>query len=94
MKVTREGLRHAYKRAKHLAGTTWTNATWGFEQADRVATLTGRGLLALRDRLDPEVRQTAERALQRYGETSRRFHTLDNNLERVGDAIRDVGYEL
>ena len=67
---------------------------WGFEQADRVATLTGRGLLALEDRVDPEVRQTAGRALQRYGETSRRFHTLDHNLERVGEAIKDVGVEL
>ena len=59
-----------------------------------MATLTGRGLLALGDRLDPEVGQTAGRALQRYGETSRRFHTLDHNLERVGEAIRDVGFEL
>ena len=94
MKVTREGVRHAYKRAKHLAGTTWSNAKWGFKQADRVATLTGMGLLALGDRLDPDVRQNAGRALQRYGETSRRFHTLDHNLARVGEAIKDVGFEL
>ena len=87
-------MNHAYKRAKHLAGTTWSNAKWGFKQADRVATLSGRGLLALGDRLDPEVRQTAGRALQRYGETSRLFHTLDQNLERVGEAIKDVGFEL
>ena len=94
MKVTREGMRHAYKRAKHLAGATWSNAKWGFEQADRVATLTGKGLLALGDRLDPEVSQTAGRALQRYGQTSRRFHAVDHNLERVGEAIRDVGFDL
>ena len=94
MKVTREGMKHAYKRAKHLAGATWSNAKWGFEQADRVATLTGKGLLALGDRLDPEVSQTAGRALQRYGQTSRRFHTVDHNLERVGEAIRDVGFDL
>ena len=94
MKITREGIRHGLNRAKNLAGSTWANAKWGFKQADRVATLTGRGLLALGDRLDPEVGQTAGRALQRYGETSRRFHTLDHNLERVGEAIRDVGFEL
>ena len=94
MKVTREGMRHAFKRAKHVTGATWSNAKWGFEQADRVATLTGRGLLALGDRVDPEVRQTAGRALQRYGETSRRFHTLDHNLKRVGEAIQDVGFEI
>ena len=87
-------MRHAYKRAKHLAGATWSNAKWGFEQADRVATLTGRGLLALGDRLDTEVRHTAGRALQRYGETSRRFKAVDHNLERVGDAIRDVGFSI
>ena len=87
-------MRHAYKRAKHLAGATYSKAKWGLEQADRVATLTGRGLLALGDRLDPEVRQTAGRALQRYGGTSRRFHTLDHSLARVGEAIRDVGFEL
>ena len=94
MKVTREGVRHGLKRAKHLAGATWSKAKWGFEQADRVATLTGKGLLALGDRLDPDVSQTAGRALQRYGETSRRFHTLDHNLARVGEAIRDVGFQL
>ena len=87
-------MRHAYKRAKHLTGATCSNAKRGFEQADRVATLTGRGLLALGDRVDPEVRQTAGRALQRYGETSRRFHTLDHNLKRVGEAIQDVGFEI
>ena len=68
--------------------------SWGFEQADRVASLTGSGLLALGDRLDPEVRQTAGRALQKYGQTSRRFHTLDHNLERVGGAIKDAGFDL
>ena len=94
MKVTREGLKHAYKRAKHVVNATWTNTKWGFEQADKVATLTGRGLLALGDRLDPEVRHTAGRALQRYGETSRRFKAVDHNLERVGDAIRDVGFSI
>ena len=94
MKVTREGMKHAYNRIKHIVGTTWSNAKYGFKQADRVATLTGRGLLALGDRLDPDVSQTAGRALQRYGETSRRFHTLDNNLARVGEAIKDAGFEL
>ena len=94
MKVTREEMNHAYKRAKHLAGTTWSNAKWGFKQADRVATLAGRGLLALGDRLDPDVRENAGRALQRYGQTSRHFHTLDHNLSRVGEAIKDVGFEL
>ena len=94
MKVTREGMKHAYNRTKHFAGAAWGNAKWGFKQADRVATLTGRGLLALGDRLDPDVRQNAGRALQRYGETSRRFHTLDHNLARVGEAIKDVGLEL
>ena len=66
----------------------------GFEQADRIANLTGRGLVALGDRLDPEVRETAGRALQRYGQTSRRFHNVTDNLDKVGNAIKDVGYEL
>ena len=94
MKVTREGINHAYKRAKRLAGTTWTNAKWGLEQADRVANLTGRGLVALGDRLDPDVRQSAGRALQKYGQTSQRLHAVDQNLGKIGDAIRDVGFVL
>ena len=94
MKVTREGIKHGLNRAKHIVGATWANAKWGFEQADRVASLTGSGLRALEGRLDPEVRQTAGRALERYGQTSRRFHTLDHNLERVAGAIKDVGFEL
>ena len=87
-------MNHAYKRAKHLAGTTWSNAKWGFKQADRVATLAGQGLVALGDRLDPDLRENAGRALQRYGQTSRRFHTLDHNLGRVGEAIHEAGFEL
>ena len=94
MKVTREGIKHAYKRATHIAGSTWSKARWGLEQADRVATLTGKGLIALGDRLDPDVRENAGRALQRYGQTSRRFHTLDHNLGRVGEAIQEAGFEL
>ena len=87
-------MNHAYKRAKHIFGATWSNAKWGFEQADRVASLTGSGLLALGDRLNPEVKQTAGRALQKYGQTSTRFRTLDHNLERVGGAIKDAGFDL
>ena len=92
MKITNEGLKHAYKRAKHLAGATWTNTKWAFDTADKVANLTGRGLLALGDRLDPDVRQQAGRALQRYGQTSRRFHAVDHNLERIWG--RDQGRGL
>ena len=85
---------HAYKRAKHVANATWTNTKTAFDTADKIANLTARGLVALGDRVEPDVRQSAGRALMRYGETSRRFKAVDHNLGRIEDAIRDVGFEL
>lgn len=94
MKVTREGMKHAYGRAKHIAHASWTNTKWAFDTADKLATLTAHGLSALGDRLEPDLRDSAGRALRQYGQTSRRFHAVDHNLERIGDAIRDVGFEI
>ena len=85
---------HAYKRAKHVAIATWTNTKWAFDTADKVANLTARGLVALGDRVEPDVRQSAGRALMRYGETSRKFKNVSNNVDRISDTIRDVVFVL
>ena len=94
MKVTREGVKHAYRRAKHIAHSSWTKTKWAFDTADKLATLTAQGLGALGDRLDPDIRDSAGRALRQYGQTSRRFHAVNHNLGRIGDAIWDVSFEL
>ena len=73
MKLTREGLIHAYKRAKGITNTTWERTKHFVDTADKVVNLTARGLIALGDRVDPEVRQIAGRALVRYGDASQKF---------------------
>ena len=94
MKVTREGLSHAYKRAKSITHATWERTKHFVDTADKVVNLTARGLIALGDRVNPDVRQTAGRALVRYGDASQKFKNVSNNVDRIGDAIRDVGFVL
>ena len=62
--------------------------------ADKLAHLAVRGVTALGDRLDPEIRRGAGRAIMNYGKVNEKFHALHDNVGKIQNAIRDVGFEL
>ena len=94
MKLSREALNHSYRRAKGFVSSAWDKTKYAFDTADKLATLTAHGMLALGDRVDPAARGQTGRALQQYSNVSQKFKNLHNNVGRVQDAIRDVGFEL
>ena len=94
MKLSREALNHSYKRAKTFVSGAWDKTKYAFDTADKLAHLAVRGVTALGDRLDPELRRGTGRALMHYGRVSEKFHTLHDNVGKVQNAIRDVGFEL
>ena len=54
MKLSREALHHSYKRAKSFVSSAWDKTKYAFDTADKLATLTAHGMLALGDRVDPQ----------------------------------------
>ena len=94
MKISRVGLAHAYSRAKNIGSQTWNHTQKVLQATDKLAYLGAKGLAALGDRLDPEVRQTAGRALQVYGQKREKMNNVTDNLGRINNAFKEVGWEL
>ena len=72
MKFTRERVRHAYTRGKHLARQAWNTTERILSVADRAA---AKGMSHLGDRLDPDVRQKGGIALYKYFEIKQKMET-------------------
>ena len=94
MKLSREALQHGYSRAKTFVSSAWDKTKYAFDTADRVATLAAKGVVALGDRLEPDVRQKTTQAILKYSDVSQKFKNVSNNVDRIQNAIRDVGFEL
>ena len=50
------------------------------------------GLNHLGDRVDPDVRQKGGSALYKYFETRQKMDNVKNNVQRVGRALQDHGF--
>lgn len=59
---------------------------------DRAAVLAVKGLNHLGDRLDPDVRQKGGSALYKYFETRQKMDNVKDNVQRVGRALQDHGF--
>ena len=59
---------------------------------DRAAVLAVKGLNHLGDRLDPDVRQTGGKALYNYFETRQKVDNVKDNVQKVGRALQDHGF--
>ena len=59
---------------------------------DRAAVLAVKGLSHLGDRLDPDVRQTGGKALYKYFETRQQMDNVKDNVQKVGLALQDHGF--
>ena len=51
-------------------------------------------MIVLGYRLDPEVRAGAGKALQQYTSTRVKMENVKGNLQRVGRAVKDAGFEF
>ena len=94
MKISREGLAHAYSRAKNIGSQTWNHTQKVLHTTDKLAYLGARGLAALGGRLDPDVRQSAGRALQVYSQKRKKINNVTDNLGRINNVFKEVGFEL
>ena len=94
MKVSRDQLAHAYMRAKNIGSQTWNHTQKVLQTTDKIAYLGARGLLALGDRLDPDVRQSAGTALQLYGQKRQQMNNVTDNVSRINHAFKEVGWQL
>ena len=94
MKLSREGLSHAYSRAKSMGTQTWTTTKRVLNTTDKLARLAGAGLNHISDRLEPEVRDQAADALRTYSRRRGQIGAVMSNTERMGRAITDAGFEL
>ena len=92
--LNRERMARHYTRAKGIASRAWQGSMKIMSATDKAAMLAARGLLVLGDRLDPEVRQQATRALQTYGNGRQTVQNVTDNVQRVGRAVREAGFDL
>ena len=92
MKFTRERVRHAYTRGKHLARQAWNTTERILSVADRAAVLAAKGMNHLGDRLDPDVKQKGGTALYKYFETRQKMENVKDNVQKVGRALQDHGF--
>ena len=51
-----------------------------------------QGLKVLGDRSDPEVRDGASNILHKYTSTRAKMKHVQDNLQRVGRAVKDAGF--
>ena len=94
MRLTRDRMRHAYRRAKVLGKQAWDTTERALNVVDGGTTLAAHGMLALGDRLDPEVRVAAGNALVQYGRRRQQIDTVKGNVQRVGRAVKEAGFEF
>ena len=95
MTLLRRGqLAHQWARTKAFAGRAWHNSQKVLSNTDKVAALATGGLLALGDRLDPDVRQQTGHAVQTYSAGRQRMHNLTDNAERAGRAVKEAGFDF
>ena len=57
--------------------------------ADRAHALASKGLNVIRDRLDEDVQNKFDGALQTYASRSRQINNLDRNLREAGRQVKE-----
>ena len=90
MKINREGLAHAYRRAKNIGVRAFNTMQKVLHTTDKLAYLGARGLLALGPRLDPEFGRQAGRALQTYSAGKDNFNNTVENAGKVNQAFKNT----
>ena len=94
MRLTRDRMRHAYRRAKVLGKQACDTTERVLDVVDRGTTLAAHGMIALGDRVDPDVRVAAGKALQQYGRRRQQMENVKGNVQRVGRAVKEAGFDV
>ena len=87
-------MRHAYRRTKILGKQAWDKTERVLNVMDKGAHLATHAMRVLGDRLDPEVRAGAGKALHQYTSTRVKMENVKGNVQRVGRAVREAGFEF
>ena len=77
-----------------LGKQAWDKTERVLSVIDRGTTLAAHGMLALGDRVDPDVRVAAGKALQQYAHRRRQMENVKGNVQRVGRAVKEAGFEF
>ena len=92
MRLTRDRMRHTYRRTNVLGKQAWDTTERVLSVIDRGATLAAHGMLALGDRVDPDVRAAAGKALQQYAHRRRQMDNVKGNVKNIGRAVKEAGF--
>ena len=75
-------------KVKHSLGDAWNTSMKVLSVADRAHALASKGLNVLGDRLEPDVRQKFDGALQTYGMRSMQIKNFDANMREIGRQVK------
>ena len=94
MKINREGLAHAYRRAKNFGATAYNTTQKVLHTTDKLAALGAQGLRVIQPRLDPEIGRAAGDALASYHAGRQKFNNVVDNAGHINRAFKSAGFEF
>ena len=77
-------------KAKQSLGKAYNTSRKILSIADRAHAIFSQNFDKVQDRLDPEVRQTVNSALQTYGRQSRRLNAIGASLQNLGQQVEQT----
>ena len=80
--------RTGFAKVKHSLGRAYEVSQKVLSVTDRTHALLARGYNAVRDQLEPEVRQPWGGALDNYARRRRQLANVDTNLREIGANLR------
>ena len=72
--------RTRFSKVKHSLHGAYNTSMKVLSTADRAAALLSKGVSVLGDRIEPEIRDKFDGALQTYGRRSKQIRNLDANV--------------
>ena len=80
--------RSKFGNVKHSLGQAYNTSMKVLSVADRAHALLSNGFDVVQGRLEPEVRQKFDGALQTYAMRSRQIKNLDVNVRQIGSQLQ------
>ena len=80
--------RTKFSKVKHSIGQAYKTSRKLLSVADRAHALLSKGFDVVGDRLEPEVRQKFDGAMQTYAMRSRQIKNVDANVKEIGSQLR------
>ena len=74
---------------KHSLGAAYNTSMKVLSVADRAHALLSKGVNFLGDRLEPQVREKFDGALQSYARSSSQIKNVDTNVREIGRQVKE-----